>query len=278
VATNPAAVIMFALGAFVLSVVAQEIVRGTGARRAMSGEGPVRAVASLFQRNRRRYGGYTVHVGMSVLFIGVAASTAVQNARDVRMVPGQSATVGGYVVKYVKPTTREVWRGGRLERIALGADLEVRKGGKKVALLHTERGYYPNPAPFATGSLVRGIFEGEATSEVGMKAGVLRDVWTAVQPDPDNLNKVIDGLAARTQGKPAAEQGRAVAGLLDFYRQGAFPSQFRLITSPLVAWIWLGGLIVFAGALIALWPAPDGARGRVRGRLAARVAQDLGRA
>ncbi|MEP6954963.1 MAG: heme lyase CcmF/NrfE family subunit [Solirubrobacteraceae bacterium] len=278
VATNGAAVIMFALGAFVLSVVAQEIVRGAGARRAMSGDGSLRAAASLFQRNRRRYGGYTVHVGMSVLFIGVAASTAFQNARDVRMVPGQSAKVGGYVVKYVKPTTREVWRGGRLERIALGADLEVRKGGKRVARLHTERGYYPNPAPFATGSLVRGIFEGEATSEVGMKAGLLRDVWTAVQPDPDNLNKVIDGLAARTQGKPAAEQGRAVAGLLDFYRQGAFPSQFRLITSPLVAWIWLGGLIVFAGGLIALWPAPDGARGRVRGRLAARVAQDLGRA
>ncbi|MGZ4268160.1 MAG: heme lyase CcmF/NrfE family subunit [Solirubrobacteraceae bacterium] len=277
-ASNPGALIMFALGAFVVAVVAQEIWRGVGARRAMAGEGPLRAVASLFARNRRRYGGYTVHVGMAVLFVGVAASTAFQHAHDTRLRPGQSATVGGYVVKYVKPTTRQDWKGGRLERIALGADLSVSKGGRHVANLHTERGYYPNPAPFATGSLIRGIFDGEATSEVGMKAGVMRDVWTAVQPDPDNLNRVIDALAAKTQGRPPAEQGRAVAGLLDFYRQGAFASQFRLITSPMVTWIWLGGIIVFAGGLIALWPAPDGARGRVRGRLAARVAQDLGRA
>ena len=45
-----------------------------------------------------------------------------------------------------------------------------------------------------------------------------------------------------------------------------------------MAWIWLGGLIVFAGGLIALWPAPDAARGRVRAGYAARVAQDLDRA
>ncbi len=63
VTANPAAVIMFALGAFVLAVVVQEIWRGTVARRAMAGEAPLRALASLFQRNRRRYGGYTVHVG-----------------------------------------------------------------------------------------------------------------------------------------------------------------------------------------------------------------------
>jgi len=45
-----------------------------------------------------------------------------------------------------------------------------------------------------------------------------------------------------------------------------------------VAWIWIGGLIVFAGGLIALWPAPDAARGRARAGYAARVAQDLDRA
>jgi len=45
-----------------------------------------------------------------------------------------------------------------------------------------------------------------------------------------------------------------------------------------VAWIWIGGLVVFAGGLIALWPAGDPAMRRVRGRYAARVARELGRA
>ncbi len=34
--------------------------------------------------------------------------------------------------------------------------------------------------------------------------------------------------------------------------------RFRVLVSPLVTWIWLGALVVFAGGLIALWPAPAG--------------------
>jgi cytochrome c-type biogenesis protein CcmF len=272
------ALIMFVFAAFVVGVLSQELWRGVGARRAMTSEGPARALVSLVRRNRRRYGGYTVHLGMAVLFVGVAASSAFQHARDVRLTPGQTATVGGYQVTYVRPTARVDERDGGVERVALGADLRVRRHGAKVADLHTERGYYPASAPFASGGLVRGLFEGEATSEVGMKAGPLRDVWTVIQPDPEYLNKVISGVADRTADKPVAQQENAVRGLLAVYQRGVIPAQFRLLVSPLVAWIWIGGLIVFAGGLIALWPAPDAARGRPRAGYAARVAQDLDRA
>jgi cytochrome c-type biogenesis protein CcmF len=272
------ALIMFVFAAFVVGVLSQELWRGVGARRAMTSEGPARALVSLVRRNRRRYGGYTVHLGMAVLFVGVAASSAFQHARDVRLTPGQTATVGGYQVTYVRPTARVDERDGGVERVALGADLRVRRHGAKVADLHTERGYYPASAPFASGGLVRGLFEGEATSEVGMKAGPLRDVWTVIQPDPEYLNKVISGVADRTADKPVAQQENAVRGLLAVYQRGVIPAQFRLLVSPLVAWIWIGGLIVFAGGLIALWPAPDAARGRARAGYAARVAQDLDRA
>jgi cytochrome c-type biogenesis protein CcmF len=272
------ALIMFVFAAFVVGVLSQELWRGVGARRAMTSEGPARALVSLVRRNRRRYGGYTVHLGMAVLFVGVAASSAFQHARDVRLSPGQTATVGGYQVTYVRSTARVDERDGGVERVALGADLRVRRNGSKVADLHTERGYYPSSAPFASGGLVRGLFEGEATSEVGMKAGPLRDVWTVIQPDPEYLNKVISGVADRTADKPVAQQENAVRGLMAVYQRGVIPAQFRLLVSPLVAWIWIGGLIVFAGGLIALWPAPDAARGRVRAGYAARVAQDLDRA
>jgi cytochrome c-type biogenesis protein CcmF len=269
---------MFVCATFVIAVVAQELWRGVGARRAMTTEGPARALVSLVRRNRRRYGGYTVHVGMAVLFVGVAASSAFQHARDVRLKPTQTAIVGGYQVTYVRPTARVDSRDGGVERVALGADLRVRKDGRKVADLHTERGYYPSAAPFANGGLVRGLFQGDATSEVGMKAGPLKDVWTVIQPDPEYLNKVIDGVAAQTADKPVAQQEKAVSGLIGVYQRGVFPAQFRLIVSPLVAWIWIGGLIVFAGGLIALWPTPDAAGRRVRAGYAARVAQDLDRA
>ncbi|MEA2276595.1 MAG: cytochrome c-type biosis protein CcmF [Solirubrobacteraceae bacterium] len=277
-AGRPLAVTMFVVAAFTVGVLAQELWRGVSARRAMASEGPARALVSLVRRNRRRYGGYTVHLGMAVLFVGVAASSAFQHARDVRLTPGQSAKVGGYDVKYVKPTARVDYRDGNLERIALGARLEVRKDGRRVARLHTERAYYPAAAPFASGSLVQGLFEGEATSEVGLKAGALHDIWTVIQPDPEYLNKVIDGVAARTAGKPIAQQQTAVSGLLGVYQRGIFPAQFRLLVSPLVTWIWVGGIIVFIGGLIALWPAPDAARRRVTAGYAARVARELGRA
>jgi cytochrome c-type biogenesis protein CcmF len=277
-AGRPLALAMFVVAAFAVGVLVQELWRGVVARRAMSSEGPARALVSLVRRNRRRYGGYTVHLGMAVLFVGVAASSAFQHARDVRLSPGQSAQVGGYTIRYVKPTARVDYRGRELERIALGAQLEIRRGNGRVTRLHTERGYYPSAAPFASGSLVQGLFEGEATSEVGLKAGALRDVWTVIQPDPDNLNKVIDALGRKTAGKPVAQQEKAVTGLLSIYQGGAFPAQFRFIVSPMVTWIWLGGIVVFLGGLIALWPAPDASRRRVTAGYAARVARELGRA
>src|SRR4029079_18810969 len=153
------ALIMFVFAAFVVGVLSQELWRACAARRAMSSEGPARALVSLVRRNRRRYGGYTVHVGMAVLFVGVAASTAFQHARDVRLSPGQTATIGGYAITYRNATARADYRGERLERVALGAVLDVKRKGRHVTTLRTERGYYPSTAAFASGSVVQGIFE-----------------------------------------------------------------------------------------------------------------------
>ena len=38
-------------------------------------------------------------------------------------------------------------------------------------------------------------------------------------------------------------------------------STFKVIVNPLVTWMWIGGIIALAGAMIALWPS----RGRRRG-------------
>ena len=104
-----------------LAAVGQEVARGVRVRRAVSHERVPVALVAVVRRNRRRYGGYLVHVGMAVLFVGVAGSTAFQHMRDARLVPGQSARLDGYDVRYVRAT-------GQLsaEKISLGAVLEVR--------------------------------------------------------------------------------------------------------------------------------------------------------
>jgi cytochrome c-type biogenesis protein CcmF len=282
-ASRPLAFAMFACGAFVVACVGQEFWRGVTVRRATTGQGPVRALTSLVGRNRRRYGGYLVHVGMAVLFIGVAASTAFNDARDVRLDVGQTARVGGYEFRYAKPTSRiSTTRDGGLEKISFGSVVEVRRDGRHIATLRPERGYYPSRDVAGLGPLGR-FFEGEATSEIGLQAGLRRDVWTAMTPDIRALLPIIqrgDRVFAAAAGKlppeaEAAALGAAVRGLVDRYVADPPPATFRIIASPLVSWIWLGAIIVFGGALIALWPGSDSARRRMRAAYAARVAQDV---
>ena len=95
---------MFCAAAFVFGSIGQEFVRGVRARRAMAGESPPRALLALVRRNRRRYGGYVVHLGIAVLFIGVAASSSFQHASELQLRPVQSTKVGAYTVRYVRPT------------------------------------------------------------------------------------------------------------------------------------------------------------------------------
>jgi cytochrome c-type biogenesis protein CcmF len=266
VATRPFALAMFCTGAFAAAVVVQEFWRGTRARRAGSGEAAPAALVSLVRRNRRRYGGYLVHLGMAVIFVGVAASSAFQRVHDVRLSPNQTARIDGYDVRYRRATSAL-----SNEKLTLGAVLDVSKDGRHVATLTTTRGYYP-ALDSGRGPVGR-YFNGEATSEVGMRAGLRRDIWTAVQPDIGAMQSMIDGLDKRFPLATGRSEGLLLAALAARYGVAPPPASFRLIVSPLVEWIWLGGAIAGCGGLIALWPAPF----RVRRRMAVLSRVRLGR-
>ena len=279
VGAKPFALTMFALGAFVLASVAQELWRGTGARRAMTREAPPLALARLIRRNRRRYGGYIVHAGLAVLLIGVAASSSFQRSRDVVLAPGQHARVDGYEIRYVHPTVAAT-----AQKISFGAVLDVSKGGKHVTTLRTTRGFYPSQDP--TQGLIGRFFNGEADSNVGLRAGLTKDIWTVVNPDLTPLgsyinqgNGVFAAALARTMksmpGLAAGQQqaalntlwtlrDQAITGIANRYVTHPWPVEFLLIVDPLVTWIWIGAIIIAAGGLIALWPIPSLARGRIR--------------
>ena len=61
------------------------------------------------------------------------------------------------------------------------------------------------------------------------------------------------------------------------YLRNPPPAQFNLIVSPLVMWIWIGGIIGACGGLIAMWPAPSVVRRRIGalGRSRAGLARSL---
>jgi cytochrome c-type biogenesis protein CcmF len=223
------------------------------------------------RRNRRRYGGYVVHLGIAIVFLGVAASSAFSHQSDVRLAPGQSARIGDYDVRYVRPTT-----GVSSQKLDFGAVLDVKKDGKHVTTLRPSRSYFPS-LDTAMGPIGR-FFGGESTSEVGLKTGLREDVWTAMQPDLSALKPGIRAGNRQLADAGPQAQGFAIAFLAQSYARKAPPATFRLIVDPMVTWIWLGGIVALGGALLALWPSALAARRRVTSLYAARLGRELSRA
>jgi len=153
--------------------------------------------------------------------------------------------------------------------------LDVTKGGHRVATLRPSEGYYDSGMP-SQGS-VGHLIGGQPVSHVSMSGGLTRDVWTAIAPNIETpaLQRIIT-VGNRTLPPEQAEL--AIAYLARAYLQAPPPAQFHLIVSPLVMWIWIGGLIVFAGGLIAIWPTPSAVRRRVTAPARARAAHGLVRA
>jgi cytochrome c-type biogenesis protein CcmF len=269
--------VMFTLIAFVLAVVGQEYWRGVGARRVMTSETPPTALVRLVARNRRRWGGYIVHIGIAVLFLGVAASSAFHSQRDVRLSQGQTTSVGGYKVKYLRPTA-EVGHdtAGTGAPISLGAVLDVSKGGKHT-IVRPKRNFYPVNDPSVP--VIARFFEGDPTSEVDVRWGLKRDLWFAVQPDLASLMPAIREADRRFGGpRYARYQGILIAAIAKSYAKNPPPANFRMIVSPLVSFIWIGGLIAVFGALTALWPGAETRRRAVHSVYAAKLARELSRA
>jgi cytochrome c-type biogenesis protein CcmF len=289
-AENLWALALFAFAAFALTGLAQEFWTGTAARKQLSGEPGGQALVGLVSRNRRRYGGYIVHVGIVVLLIGVAASSSFQTNRDVELRPGESTTIDGRTITYVKPTVSV-----DPEKLGFGALLRVEEDGKVVDTLTPSREFF-RPTGQETG-LISTYFAGEATSEVGLRTGLGHDLWVAEQPNVAAVQRgarlADKGFQACVRGAPGTPpqckalgalmraaaanpslrpqafeqitklQGLAAENVAKTFLTSNAPSTFKVIVNPLVMWMWIGGIIALAGALIALWPS----RGRRRGAL-----------
>jgi cytochrome c-type biogenesis protein CcmF len=264
---------MFTLIAFVLAVITQEFWRGTSARRAVSHETWPVALTQLVVRNRRRYGGYVVHAGISILFIGVAASSAFQHENTVSLSPGQSAKVGGYTVTYKKPSARFLNDpSGTGAPISLGSVMEVSRGSKHWTM-NPARNYYPTPD--ASAGTIGRYFNGPSTSEVDLRWGATRDFWIAMVPNTGTLNGPIAEADRKFASANPNVQALIIAAIVNRYATRAPPASFHMLVSPLIVWIWVGGAVVLLGALTAIWPSPEARRRRVTALYGARLGREL---
>src|SRR5437763_262826 len=88
----------FALCGMVVGTVTQEFWRGARVRRKNTGTDLLTALVGLVGRNKRRYGGYIVHVGIVLIFLGFAGN-GFKRDEQLLLKPGQMATVGAYTVR-----------------------------------------------------------------------------------------------------------------------------------------------------------------------------------
>src|SRR5260370_38741733 len=80
---------------FVTSTIGMEFFRGARVIRSRSGASLLASAMELTMRNTRRYGGYIVHMGMVLIFVGLAGA-AVNPDVQKDMQPGSQLKAGGY--------------------------------------------------------------------------------------------------------------------------------------------------------------------------------------
>jgi cytochrome c-type biogenesis protein CcmF len=259
----------FALAAFVVTTVALEFWRGVRARRHQYGEDPFTALALLVWRNKRRWGGYVVHVGFVVVCIGVAASSAYRKETVELVSPGGVLKIDGYAMTY------DAYRLEAIDDyIAAVTEVSVWQDGRFVARLEAQQRVNPNMlfpqlrAAFLQAKTLRG---GDPATYKASIQGLYA------------LMARLEGEAGREVKTPSTEvaihKSFSLAALNrfgeDFYVTplGVDPStgqaNFRVFVNPMVNFLWFGGFILVFGA--GLCVCPDA---RERKRLQASMAID----
>jgi cytochrome c-type biogenesis protein CcmF len=298
-AHKPWALALFTFAAFAIAGVLQEFYNGAHARQQTSGGSFLGALGAVTSRNRRRYGGYIVHIGIAVLLIGIAASSSFQTNENVSMKPGETRVVDGREFTYVRPYVKV-----DSEKYTFGAIVRVAENGKHLTTLETSRRFFRPTGAAATGQ-ISDYFGGEATTEVGLKTGPIRDIWVTVAPNVQSVQhqlaeadkgfqkcveagpgtppqcKDLSALMRASQGNPRLEaqalgqieslQLLAAERIARQYLNSETAATFKVIINPLVLWMWIGGIIGLIGALIAVWPG----RSRRKGALVRTEADEL---
>ena len=183
VAALVAGVSLFALGirglapllsyifcALVLATIVQEFYKGTGARTKMYGERAFVAFPRLIARNRRRYGGYIVHVGVVVIFAAFAG-LAFKREFDLNFKPGDSHEVTDAWGHRWKFLNQGISNYSVLNRDVTAIALDVTRDGAPAGVITSEKRQHVDS---------RGAPTFEPSTEVGIRSSFKQDVYVVL--------------------------------------------------------------------------------------------------
>jgi len=128
--------VAFSLGAGVITGIAAEFLRGARVVRAQTGSNLLASTLLLIRRNTRRYGGYIIHFGVVVIFIGIAGG-AFNRTKQAEMSYGDQMNIGPY-----RLVCRSITQDSLAEYDTDYALLDVYRGDKFIKQLAPERRVY----------------------------------------------------------------------------------------------------------------------------------------
>ncbi len=150
--------ICFALCAFVLATIVQEFVRGAQVRRGATGTDIFTACIGLVGRSHRRYGGYVVHVGIVLMFLGFAGE-GFKKEEQVVLKPGQQVSVGHFTVRH---DALRVTSDAQKQMVT--GHVTVFEDGQSIGTMKPARWFFANR-------------EDDPTTEVAIRRGLGEDLY-----------------------------------------------------------------------------------------------------
>ena len=167
--------IAFTLAAGVITAIVEEFTRGARVVRTQTGKNLLSSMMLLTRRNTRRYGGYIIHFGIVVMFIGIAGG-AFNRAVEMEMSYGDALAIGPYRLVCVGIT-----QDSKPEYDTDYAQLDAYKNGKYITQLAPEKRTY-----FA------GTDHEQASTIVALHSTVEADLYTVFEGrNPDTGMPII---------------------------------------------------------------------------------------
>jgi cytochrome c-type biogenesis protein CcmF len=154
---HPYALISFGFCLFVALTVMVEFYKGARAIASKSGMNPLRATVELTYRNTRRYGGYLVHIGIVLMFVGFTGHAFNQNETK-ELNRGDRMKVGAYTLRMA-----DLQQGENPNYAWHRATMRVSKNGSELGTLEPEKRLYKASR--------------QSTSEVGIRSRPNEDLY-----------------------------------------------------------------------------------------------------
>lgn len=136
---DPLALATFALCGFAAAVQVRELIQPGLVRAAQRGDGALSSIWRSLQGNRRRSGGFVVHLGIIAIAAAIAGSAHYRQMGEKSLAVGESMQLGDYTL-----TLQEVSADKEEHRVAVIAHVQVSQNGKELRSMSPRLNYYPS--------------------------------------------------------------------------------------------------------------------------------------